>query len=105
LIIEHLDTVGSIIAYEDLLLVIDNNAIGKFQMLGTAKLVQDISHLIKDDDPHHLALNNDDPTLVVNCDAPWMLKDVSTKLAHKLAILVVDLYLVCWAPFCHDYVT
>ena len=47
--------------------------------------------LIEDDDPHDLALDDDDAALVVDAHAARVLQDVGAELAHKLAVLVVDL--------------
>jgi len=47
--------------------------------------------LIEDDDPHDLALDDDDPALVVDADAARVLKDVGTELSHELPVLVVQL--------------
>lgn len=41
----------------------------------------------------HLALDDDDATLVVHCDATRVLQNIGAKFAHKLSVLVVDLYL------------
>ena len=53
-IVEHLNAVSSVVADEDLLPVIDHNAVGELQVLGAAKLVEDVSHLIKNNDTHDL---------------------------------------------------
>ncbi len=50
-----------------------------------------ITNLIKDDDSHDLALHNNDSTLIVHTNTPGMLQNVGSKLAHKLAILVINL--------------
>ena len=78
---------------EDFLIFIDHDSVGELQMLGASKFVEDISHLIEDDDPHHLALHNNDQAFVVNTNTTRMLKNVGTKLTDKLTILVVDLNL------------
>ena len=52
-----------------------------------------IIHLIKDDDPHDLAFDNNDPALVVDAHAPRVLQDLGPELAHELAVLIVDLNL------------
>ncbi len=57
------------------------------------KLVK-IINLIENDDPHDLALNDNDTPLVVDAHATWMLKNVGTKLTNELAVLVVDLDLL-----------
>ena len=98
LIIEHLDAVGSVVADEDFLAVVDNHAVGELKVLGTAKLVEHIAELVKDDDAHHLALHHDDPALVVDADAAGVLQDVGAELADELAVLVVDLDLVRRRP-------
>ena len=78
---------------EDFLIFIDHDSIGELQMFGASKFGEDVSHLIEDDDPHHLALHNNDQAFVIDADTARMLKNVGTKLPYKLAILVVDLNL------------
>ena len=53
-VVKHLDTVGPVVADEDLLSVIDNNPIGELQVLWAPKLIQHIAKLVKDDDAHNL---------------------------------------------------
>ena len=53
-IVEHLDAVSSVVADEDLLSVVDHDAVGELQVLGAAKLVEYVSHLIKNNDTHDL---------------------------------------------------
>ena len=53
-IVEHLDAVSSVVADEDLLSVIDHDTVRELQVLGTAELVEDVSHLIKNNDTHDL---------------------------------------------------
>ena len=62
-------------------------------MFGAPELGNDVSNLIEDDDPHHLALHDNDHALLIDTDTARMLKDVGTKLTDELAILVVDLNL------------
>jgi len=73
LVAEYLDTVSTVVGNEDLLLVVNHDAVGELQMLRAAKLVQYVAHLIENDDAHHLALDDDDPSLRVNRDTAWML--------------------------------
>lgn len=101
-IVEHLNAVSSVVADEDLLPVIDHNAVGELQVLGAAKLVEDVSHLIKNNDTHDLALDNNDPPLVVHADAAGMLENVRAKLPDKLSVLVVDLNLMRGRPLRDD---
>lgn len=54
LVVEDLDAMSAIVRDEDLLSIVDNDTIGKLEMLGAAKLVQDVAQLIKDDDAHDL---------------------------------------------------
>ena len=91
LVVEDFDAVCPIVGYEDLLAVVDHNPVGELEVFGAAKLVQDLAQLVEDDDAHHLALHHDDPAVVVHAHAARMLKDVGAELAHKLAVLVVDL--------------
>ena len=91
LVVEHLDAMRSVVGDEDLLSVVDHHSIGKLQMLGAAELVEDITGLIKDDDAHDFALDDDDAAFVVHCDTAWMLQNVGTEFPHKLPVLVVNL--------------
>ena len=50
-------------------------------------------YLIKDDDPHDLAFDDDDSTLVVDANSARVLKNVSAEFTDKLTVLVVDLNL------------
>ena len=54
LVAEDLDAVGAVVGDEDLLPVVDHHAVGELEVLGAAKLVQHISQLVENDDPHHL---------------------------------------------------
>lgn len=105
LVVKDLDTVSSIVANEDFLLVVYNHTIWKFKMLGATKLVDDIPKLIKNDDSHDFAFYDDDSPLVVDGHSSWMLENVGTKFANELAILVVDLDLVSWTSLCDNDVT
>ncbi len=51
------------------------------------------NYLIEDDDSHDLALDDDDPALVVDADSARMLQDVRAEFTDELAVLVVDLNL------------
>lgn len=53
----------------------------------------DFSYLVKNDDPHDLAFDNNDSSLVVHTDTTWMLQDVGAELANELTILIVNLNL------------
>ena len=91
---EYLDAVSTVVRDEDLLLVVDDHSVGELEVLRASELVQNVAHLIEDYDAHHLALDNDDTTLAVDCDPARVLQHVSSKLAGELAVLVVDLDLV-----------
>ena len=91
LVVKHLDAVRPVIRDENLLPVVDHHAIGKLQVLGAAKLVEDVAALVEDDHAHHLALHHDDAALVIHGHPAGMLQDVGTKFPHKLSILVVNL--------------
>lgn len=93
LVAEDLDAVGPVVGDEDLLPVVDHHAVGELEVLGAPELVQHVSHLVKDDDAHDLALDDDDAALVVDADAARVLQDVGAELAHELAVLVVYLHL------------
>lgn len=95
LVVEHLDTVRPIVADEDLLLVVHHHAVGELEVLRAPELVQHIAVLIKDDHTHHLAFHHNDPSLVVHGHAARMLQNGGPEFPHKLAVLIVDLYLVC----------
>ena len=49
---------GAVVADEDFLLVVDDDAVRELEMFGAAKLIEDVSHLIEDDHAHHLNNNN-----------------------------------------------
>ena len=93
LVVEDFHTMSSVVTDEYFFLVVDHHTIWKLEVLGTTKFIQHITHLIKYDDTHHLALNNDDSALVVHRHSSRMLKDIRAKFTDKLAILVVDLNL------------
>lgn len=91
LVVEYFDAVCPIVGYEYLLAVVDDDPVGELEVLGAAKLVQDLAQLIEDDDAHHLALDHDDATVAVHAHAARVLQDVGSELAHKLPVLVVNL--------------
>ena len=93
---------GAVVADEDFLAIIHDDTVRKLEVFRTAKLVQDVAHLVEDDDAHHLTLHDDDPALVVDGDAARVLEDVRPELANELPVLVVDLYLVRRAALGHD---
>ena len=92
-IVEDLDTVRSVVRDENFLAIVNHYSIGKLQMLGTTKLIENIATLVKNDDSHDFALNDYDTTLVVHGNSSGMLQNVGTKFTHKLAILIVNLNL------------
>ena len=59
------------------------------------ELVEDIPHLVKDDDPHDLALDDDDAAAVVRGDSAGMLQDVGSELPDELSVLGEYLDLQC----------
>lgn len=101
-VVKDLDAVGTVVRNEDFLPVVNDNSVGELKMLGATELVEDVAVLIEDDHSHHLALYNDDPALVVDCDASGVLQNVGPELANKLTVLVVDLNLVRGRPFCNN---
>ena len=101
----YLDTVSTIIRDENLLLVIDNNTIRELQVIWTVELMSNIAVLIKNNNSHHFALNNDDSSLVVYSNSSWITEGISTKLAHKLSILVIDLDLMSGRALSYDDIT
>ena len=64
LVAEDLDAVCAVVWDEDLLAVVDNDAIGELEVLGAAKLVQHISQLVENDDPHHLGKSGENKTIL-----------------------------------------
>ena len=53
-VVEDLDAVGSVVADEDLLPVVDDHPVGELQVLRAAELVQHVAKLVEDNHPHHL---------------------------------------------------
>lgn len=92
---------GTIVADENFLLIVGDHTIGKFQVLGAAKFLHDISHQIKNDDAHHFALDHHHSPLVVNCHSAGVLQNIGAKLAQKLAVLVVNLDLMRGTALSH----
>ena len=87
LVVEDLHTVSSVVADVDLHAVVDNNPIGKLQVARAAELVEDIADHVEDDDPHDLALDDDDAAAVVRGDSTGMLQDVGSELPDELTVL------------------
>lgn len=85
---------GPIVANEDLLFVVNDNAIRKFEMLGTAELLEYVARLIEYDNAHDLALDDDDAPFRVDGNAARMLQYVSTEFSNELSVLIVNLYLM-----------
>ena len=77
-------------------------AVWELEVFGAVELVQDGAHQVEDDDTHDLALDDYDAVLRVYADASRVLKDVGAEFAKKVAVLVVDLDLVCGGAF-RDY--
>ena len=92
-IVEDLDAVGAVVGDEDLLAIVDDDAVRELQVLGAAELVEHVAQLIEDDDAHDLTLDHNDSALVVHAHSSGMLQNVGTKLADKLSVLVVNLHL------------
>ena len=90
-IVEDLDAMGPVVRDEDLLAVVDHDAVGELQVLGAPELVQDVAGLVEDDNAHHFALHHDDPALVVHGHPAGVLQNVGTKFADELAVLVINL--------------
>ena len=55
-VVEDLDAVGSVVADEDLLPVVDDHPVGELQVLRAAELVQHVAKLVEDDHPHYLGI-------------------------------------------------
>lgn len=104
LIIEDLDAVRAVIADENLLLVVNDDAVRELEVLAAAEFLQNISVLIENNDTHDFALDHNDAPLAVDCDAARVLQNVRAELADKLAVLIVDLDLMRRRPFRYDYV-
>ena len=60
-------------------------------MLGTTKLIENIATLVKNDDSHDFALDDNDSSLAVDANTARVLKNVGTELTDKLTVLVVYL--------------
>ena len=88
LVVEDLDAVGSVITDEDFLFVVHHNAVGELEVLGAAELLEDVAHVVKDDDAHHFALHNDDPTLVINGDATGCWRMLAPNLRTNSPLLL-----------------
>ena len=54
LVAEDLDAVGAVVGDEDLLSLVDDDAVGELEVLRAAELVQHVAKLVEDDHPHHL---------------------------------------------------
>ena len=95
MVVEDLHTVSSVVADVDLHAVVDNNPIGELQVARAAELVEDIADHVEDDDPHDLALDDDDAAAVVRGDSAGMLQDVCSELPDELSVLGEYLDLQC----------
>lgn len=102
LIVEDLDAVRAVIANENLLFVVDDDAVRELEVLAAAELLQNISVLIENNDTHDFALDHNDAPLAVDCDAARVLQNIRAELADKLAVLIVDLDLMRGRPFRDD---
>ena len=65
LIVEDLHTVSPVVADVDFHAIVDDDTIGELEVARAAELIEDIADHIEDADPHHLALHNNDPAMVV----------------------------------------
>ena len=59
------------------------------------ELIEDVPHHVEDDDPHDLALDDDDAAAVVRGDSTGMLQDVGSELPDELSVLGEYLDLQC----------
>lgn len=66
LVAEHLNAMGAIVADENFLFIIDDDAIGELKMLAAPELLQYISGLIENNDTHDLALHDDNYLKFIN---------------------------------------
>ena len=82
-----------VVGDENFHLVINHDPIRKFQIPRAAELVQDISHHVEDNDPHNLALHDNDSSPTVSGDASGMLKYISAKFPNEVAELGENLNL------------
>ena len=88
----HLDAVGAIVAYVDLVGGVGAAAaVGKLEILGAVELVQHVAHEVEDEHTHHLALDDHNAVLGVHAHATWVLQNVGAELAQKAPVLVVHL--------------
>ena len=53
----------------------------------------------------YLTLDDDDTSEVIYSNSSRVLQYISSKLPHKLTVLIEYLYLVCGASLCHYYVS
>ena len=93
LVVKDLDTVGPVVADEDLHVIVDYDTVGELEEPGAAELVEDVANHVEDDDPHDLALHHNDPATVVCGHAAGMLENVGPELSDELSILCEDLNL------------
>ena len=68
LVIEYLDTVCPVVADVDLHAVVDNNSVGELQVARAAELIEDVADHVEDNDPHDLALNDNDAAIIISGD-------------------------------------
>ena len=68
LIVEDLHTVSSVVADVDLHAVVDNDSIGELQVARAAELIEDVADHVEDNDPHDLALHDNDAAIIISGD-------------------------------------
>ena len=73
LVVENFHTVSSIVAYEYLHLIIDNYTVRELEIFRATELAENISHHIKYNNAHHLALDYNNPTPIVSSNTPRVL--------------------------------
>ena len=88
----------SVISDEDFLVIVDRHRVGEVDV-GTLKVVFKGSELVVDQSPHHLALQHNDPALLVHSQSPGVHDDVRTETTHKGSVRREDLNLVSWVEW------
>merc|ERR1719481_1641468 len=104
LVVENLNAMGPVVTDKNLHLIVDNYPIGKLEISRAAELVEDITHHVKNDNPHDFTFDNNYPPPAVSSNPSGMLKNVGPKLPYEVAELVKDLNLMCWGSLRHNYV-
>ena len=57
-----------VVADVDLHAVVDNNSVGELQVARAAELIEDVADHVEDNDPHDLALHDNDAAIIISGD-------------------------------------